>query len=61
MRITDIKIGKILIPLKKPFKTSLRTVNRIENIVVQILTDSGTWVMAVGLLPMKLPETPLNP
>jgi L-alanine-DL-glutamate epimerase-like enolase superfamily enzyme len=41
MKITDIKIGTISIPLKKPFKTALRTVERIEDVVVRISTDTG--------------------
>ncbi len=41
MIIKDIKIGTISIPLKKPFKTALRTVNNIENIIVKVITDTG--------------------
>lgn len=41
MKIKDILVGKISIPLKKPFKTALRTVDRAEEIVVKVLTDSG--------------------
>lgn len=41
MKISDIKVGRIAIPLKKPFKTALRTVEAIDDIVVRITTDSG--------------------
>ncbi|MCB2295260.1 dipeptide epimerase [Clostridium algoriphilum] len=41
MKITDIEISSISVPLKRPFKTSLRTVNSVEDIVVMIKTDSG--------------------
>jgi L-alanine-DL-glutamate epimerase and related enzymes of enolase superfamily len=41
MRITDIKIGRVSIPLKKPFKTNLRTVTSAEDVIVMIETDSG--------------------
>ena len=41
MKITDIEIGSISVPLKRPFKTSLRTVNSVEDIVVMIKTDLG--------------------
>lgn len=41
MKITDIKIGHISVPLKKPFKTALRTVNSVEDVIVQIETDTG--------------------
>lgn len=41
MKITDIKLGLISVPLKKPFKTALRIVNSVEDIVVRIETDTG--------------------
>jgi L-alanine-DL-glutamate epimerase and related enzymes of enolase superfamily len=41
MKITDINLGRISIPLKKPFKTALRTVNNIDDVIVKITTDTG--------------------
>jgi o-succinylbenzoate synthase len=41
MKITDLQIGRISIPLKKPFKTALRTVNSVEDVIVKITTDTG--------------------
>ena len=41
MKITDIAIGTISIPLITPFKTALRTVDRIEDLIVRITLDSG--------------------
>ncbi|MDF2674225.1 MAG: Mandelate racemase/muconate lactonizing protein [Clostridiales bacterium] len=41
MKITDIQLGHISIPLKKPFKTALRTVNSVEDLVVKVITDTG--------------------
>lgn len=41
MKIKDIQVGKITVPLKKPFKTALRTVYSIEDVVVKIVTDTG--------------------
>ncbi len=41
MIIRNIKIGEIHIPLVTPFKTALRTVEAVENIVIQIETDTG--------------------
>lgn len=41
MKIRDIKIKKISVPLKTPFKTALRTVERVEDIIVEIYTDTG--------------------
>lgn len=41
MKITDIKFGTLRVPLKTPFKTALRTVDKIEDIVVMIGTDCG--------------------
>ena len=41
MRITDVKLGMISVPLRVPFKTALRTVNSVEDVVVEIHTDTG--------------------
>ncbi|MET0329513.1 MAG: dipeptide epimerase [Luteimonas sp.] len=41
MKITDIRLGMLRVPLKTPFKTALRTVENVEDIVVSIHTDSG--------------------
>ncbi|MBM7616439.1 dipeptide epimerase [Alkaliphilus hydrothermalis] len=41
MKIVDIQMGDLIIPLKKPFKTALRTVNAVEDVVVKIITDTG--------------------
>ncbi len=41
MKITDIRIGEISVPLKTPFKTALRTVNSVEDIIVEVHTDTG--------------------
>ena len=41
MKITDIQFGMLRVPLKTPFKTALRSVDQVEDIVVMINTDSG--------------------
>ncbi len=41
MKITDIRFGMLRVPLKTPFKTALRTVETVEDIVVSVHTDSG--------------------
>ncbi|HVI26497.1 MAG TPA: dipeptide epimerase [Xanthomonadaceae bacterium] len=41
MKITAIEFGMLRVPLKTPFKTALRTVERVEDIVVMIRTDTG--------------------
>lgn len=41
MKIKEIQVGQISVPLKKPFKTALRTVDKIEDVVVKIITDTG--------------------
>lgn len=41
MKIVDIRIGRISVPLRRPFKTALRTVNSVEDVIVEILTDTG--------------------
>lgn len=41
MKITEIQFGMLRVPLKTPFKTALRTVNIVEDIVVMVHTDTG--------------------
>ena len=41
MKITDIELGMLRVPLKTPFKTALRTVDTVEDVVVMIRTDTG--------------------
>lgn len=41
MKISDIQLGMLRVPLKTPFKTALRTVETVEDVVVLIRTDSG--------------------
>lgn len=41
MKIQEIQIGKVSIPLKKPFKTALRQVDSAEDIIVKVVADTG--------------------
>ncbi len=41
MRMKEIAIGEIAIPLKTPFKTALRTVDRMRDLIVRIRLESG--------------------
>lgn len=41
MKIIKVEIGKIKIPLKKPFITALRHVDFAEDIIIKIITDTG--------------------
>lgn len=41
MKITDIQMGYIEIPLKTPFKTALRRVDTAKDLIVKITTDDG--------------------
>jgi len=41
MKISDIQIETVNIPLVTPFKTALRTVTKIENVMVKVKTDSS--------------------
>ena len=41
MKITEIKLGIISVPLRVPFKTALRSVNSVEDVIVEIHTDTG--------------------
>ena len=42
MRITRIRLGRISVPLRVPFKTALRSVDSVEDVVVEVHTDAGT-------------------
>lgn len=41
MKITSTEIGKLTIPLKKPFKTALRVLSVSETYVIKITLDNG--------------------
>ncbi len=55
MKITDIRLGMLRVPLKTPFKTALRTVETVEDIVVSVHTDSGH--VGYGEAPATAPIT----
>lgn len=41
MKITEIRLGLISTPLRVPFKTALRSVKSVEDVIVEIHTDTG--------------------
>lgn len=41
MKITGFQLGKLKIPLKMPFKTAIRTVDHMEDVVIVLETDTG--------------------
>ena len=41
MVIQDIRTGRISLPLRHPFKTALRTVTHLEDVVVIVVADDG--------------------
>jgi len=41
MRITRVRLGRISVPLRVPFKTALRSVDSVEDVVVEVHTDTG--------------------
>jgi L-alanine-DL-glutamate epimerase-like enolase superfamily enzyme len=41
MRIESIRFGMLRVPLKTPFKTAMRTVSEIADVVVTLETDTG--------------------
>ncbi|MDH3902112.1 MAG: dipeptide epimerase [Xanthomonadales bacterium] len=41
MKIQSIRFGMLNVPLKTPFKTAMRTVKEIEDVVVIVETDTG--------------------
>lgn len=41
MKITEIRLGMISTPLHVPFKTALRSVSSVEDVIVEVHTDTG--------------------
>ena len=41
VRITSIQVGQLSLPMAHPFKTALRTVDRLEDIVVRVVGENG--------------------
>ena len=41
MKITEVRLGRISVPLRVPFKTALRSVNSVEDVIVEVHTDTG--------------------
>ena len=41
MKIVDVKLGMLKVPLITPFKTALRTVECVEDVIVMLETDTG--------------------
>ena len=41
MKISKVRLGRISVPLRTPFKTALRSVSSVEDVIVEIHTDCG--------------------
>ena len=41
MKITQIRTGLLSVPLRTPFKTALRTVTHVNDVIVEIHTNTG--------------------
>ncbi len=41
MKITEIRLGILSVPLRVPFKTALRSVSSVEDVIMEIHTDTG--------------------
>jgi o-succinylbenzoate synthase len=41
MKITEFRYGMLRVPLKTPFKTALRTIDAVEDIIISVHTDTG--------------------
>ena len=41
MKITEVRLGRISVPLRVPFKTAVRSVSSVEDIIVEVHTDTG--------------------
>ena len=61
MRIKAIEVGHISLPLVHPFKTALRTVEAVEDVVVRVVSDDGTVGYGEAPPPPLSPATPPRP
>ncbi len=41
MKIIEVRLGMVRVPLRTPFRTALRVVEQVEDIIVSVHTDSG--------------------
>ena len=41
MKITKIRLGQISVPLRVPFKTALRSVENVQDVILAVETDTG--------------------
>ena len=57
MKITQVKLGRISTPLRVPFKTALRTVNSVEDVIVELHTDTTPTTKPCGTF-WKKPVSP---
>ena len=44
MKLTDMKVELIKIPLKKPFRIAFAVQDHSVNVLVKLITDEGLWV-----------------
>ena len=61
MIIRDIQVGEIALPLARPFKTALRTVEHVDDIVVRVVADTGEMGYGEAPPPPSSPATPRAP
>ena len=58
MKITKVKLGILSVPLRVPFKTALRSVSSVEDVIVEIHTDTGAIGYGEAPPPVPSPATP---
>ena len=61
MRITELRLGTLSIPLKKPFKTALRSTDTVTTNIVALVSERGPSATARRLLRRPLPAIPTGP
>ena len=58
MKITEVRLGLISVPLRVPFKTALRSVSSVEDVIVEIHTDTGAVGYGEAACAAQLPASP---
>ena len=61
MKIKEIQIGEMQIPLVTPFRTALRTVEAVDDIVIRVIGDNGMEGFGEAPPTLLLPVIPRVP
>lgn len=61
MKIIDVKVEVIHIPMKKPFRIAFAVQDHSVNVLVKVMTDEGIYGIGEALRLNRLPERTVQP